>query len=217
MKRVGLIRVLTTENEELLKAHGKMIMKYFPGLEVLSACISDQPEGVHDDATEALAVPKVQELGLIMERDGVEAVIVSCAGDPGVESLADTLKIPVIGAGRSVASVGRALERPVGVLGLTHIVPSAIRRILGDFLVADAVPEGVNSTLDLMTERGMKAVLETGQSLVSRGARALILACTGLSTIGAAAKLREALKIPVVDPVQAEGAITWLALGGNAE
>ena len=34
--KVGLIRVLTTEDEEVLQSHGKQIMEYFPELEVVS-------------------------------------------------------------------------------------------------------------------------------------------------------------------------------------
>ena len=40
--KVGLIRVLTTEDEEVLQLHGKQIMEYFPELEVVTKCIQDQ-------------------------------------------------------------------------------------------------------------------------------------------------------------------------------
>lgn len=212
-RRAGLIRVLTTTDTRLLNFHGEMVMKAFPGLEVFSACIPDQPEGVHDAATEKIAIPKVLALARKMENDGMEAVIVSCAGDPGVEQASAVLKIPVIGAGRAVASVARAFDLPVGVIGLMKTVPPAIRRILGDLLVAEIVPTGMVSTLDLMTLRGMSATIEAGYALKARGARVLALACTGLATIGAAEKLREALSMPVVDPVGAGGAVAWNALG----
>ena len=45
--KVGLIRVLTTEDEEVLSAHGKQIMSYFPELQVETKCIPDQYEGIH--------------------------------------------------------------------------------------------------------------------------------------------------------------------------
>ena len=45
--KVGLIRVLTTEDEEVLQSHGKQIMEYFPELEVVTKCIPDQYEGIH--------------------------------------------------------------------------------------------------------------------------------------------------------------------------
>ena len=57
--KVGLIRVLTTEDEELLQLHGKLIESYFPMFQVVSRCIPEQPEGIHDDETFAVGVPKV--------------------------------------------------------------------------------------------------------------------------------------------------------------
>lgn len=210
---VGLIRVLTTTDSELLNLHGKLVMENFPGFEVLSSCIPGQPEGIHDDETEKTAVPKVMALARQMEADGMRAVIISCAGDPAVRQAVAELGIPVIGAGRAAACMALALGRPVGVLGITEKVPQAIIDILGTNLAADAVPEGVGSTLDLMRPGGMDAVYKAGRGLMDKGARALLLACTGLSTIGAADKLQKSLGIPVIDPVRAEAAALWAALG----
>jgi Asp/Glu/hydantoin racemase len=221
-KRIGLIRVLTTTDKELLNLHGKMIMDWFPDFDVVSDCIPDQPEGVHDDETETAAIPKVLELARKMEKDGMEAVIVSCAGDPGVDWAAASLSIPVIGAGRSVAAAARVLDRPVGVLGITEKVPGVILQTLGSHFKEDSVPQGVVSTLDLMKPEGMAATIEAARGLVERGAEVLLLACTGMSTIGAARKLHEALRheallpkasnVTVADPVRAEAAMAWLAV-----
>ena len=212
-KKIGLIRVLTTDNLELLNLHGGMIMEWFPGLDVRSECIPDQPEGVHDDATEALAIPKVVVLAEQMEKDGAEAIVVSCAGDPGVVASKGRVGVPVIGAGRAAAHTARLLERAVGVLGITDDVPAAVVEILGDLMVADGIPEGVVSTLDLMKPEGMRATVDKGRELLGRGAECLLLACTGMSTIGAAEVLRRELGVPVIDPVRAEAAAAWIAVG----
>lgn len=212
MKRAGVIRVLTTRDEELLNLHGRLISRFFPQIETVSACIPDQYEGVYDDETERLAVPKVMALAWQMESDGLDAIVVSCAGDPGVEELSNELSIPVIGAGRAVAAAARALALPVGVLGLTVKVPSAIKTILGDSLVANVVPDGVSSSLDLMTTDGLNATLSAGRYLKRRGAKAIALACTGMATIDAASRLSADLDIPVIDPVKAEAALTWTVL-----
>lgn len=211
-KTIGLIRVLTTTDENLLNLHGELVTEYFPRFHVVSRCILDQPEGVHDDATEKLAAPKVLALARRMEQDGVEAVIVSCAGDPGVEEASKLLQIPVIGAGRALASVAGTIGSPVGVLGLTRKVPKAIRRILGGLLVADAVPKGVVSTLDFLKPEGAAAALEAGRFLKASGAKVIAIACTGVSTIGFAPHLAEELALPVIDPVRAEAAVAWTAL-----
>ena len=52
--RVGLIRVLTTDDPQLKQMHGALIEQYFPMLQVESRCIPDQPEGIHDDQTMAI-------------------------------------------------------------------------------------------------------------------------------------------------------------------
>ncbi len=82
--KVGLIRVLTTEDEELLQLHGKLIESYFPMFQVVSRCIPEQPEGIHDDETFAVGVPKVVNLAVELWKEGCQAIIISCAGDPGV-------------------------------------------------------------------------------------------------------------------------------------
>ena len=40
--QVGLIRVLTSEDQDFVDLHGRMIMEHFPGIEVESRCIPDQ-------------------------------------------------------------------------------------------------------------------------------------------------------------------------------
>lgn len=77
--KVGLIRVLTTEDEELLQLHGKLIESYFPMFQVVSRCIPEQPEGIHDDETFAVGVPKVVNLAVELWKEGCQAIIISCA------------------------------------------------------------------------------------------------------------------------------------------
>ena len=73
--KVGLIRVLTTEDEELLQLHGKLIESYFPMFQVVSRCIPDQPEGIHDDETFAVGVPKVVNLAVELWRKAVRLLL----------------------------------------------------------------------------------------------------------------------------------------------
>ena len=59
--KVGLIRVLTTEDQDILLAHEKLLNQYFPMLTVETKCIPDQYEGIHSPELGALAVPKIVE------------------------------------------------------------------------------------------------------------------------------------------------------------
>jgi Asp/Glu/hydantoin racemase len=44
------------------------------------------------------------------------------------------------------------------------------------------------------------------------GAEAICLGCTGMSTTGVAVRLREELKIPVIDPLMAAGGVALTAI-----
>ncbi len=205
---VGLIRVITLKDDELLNLHGRIIESAFPELKVVSRCIEDQPKGVYDRETEEIAKPKVVRLAKEFEREGVEAVIVSCAADPGVREARRELRIPVVGAGSALASLSLAYGEKVGVLNLTEDTPDVVKRILGPHLVAEEKPEGVRNTLDLMSDWGREAARKALEKLLRRGVDVVALACTGYSTIGFARVAREMAGIPVVDPVIAAGAVT---------
>jgi len=206
-RTVGLIRVLTTYDEDLLNAHGRLIEEYIPGLSVVSVCISEQPEGIHDEETERTALPKIVNAGKMLEAQGHAAVIVSCAADPGVEQLREVLKIPVVGAGSAGAAIAMAQGIPVGVLGIMDDAPPAVRRVLGSHLAGVARLEGVVTTLDLLTPGMLERAEAAARHLVRSGARSIILACTGMSTAGISFSLQSRLCIPVVDPVLAAGLV----------
>lgn len=212
MYRVGLIRVLTVTDTGLLNSHGNLIQRVFPDLVVDSKCIPDHPKGVHDDKTFLTAIPLVVDLAMQFERRGFDAVIVSCAGDPGVEEARREVSIPVIGAGRAMGAIALSLGRRIGVMGITEEVPSNVKDVLGDHMIAYTYPEGVNNTLDLMSTGGAASAVAGGLDLKSRGADVIGLACTGLSSIAAAVTIAKATGLRVIDPVIAAGLATLAAV-----
>lgn len=205
--RVGLIRVLTTEDEQVLKAHERQIMEYFPELTVETKCIPDQYEGIHSQELADIAVPKIVETARSF--GDVDMILVSCADDPGLEEIRKAIPgIPVTGGGETTAALALKYGTCIGVLGITDYLPRAYQRMIPDKVIA-AKPEGVDSTLDLMTEKGRKAVIRTGLELKEKGAQVLALACTGLATIGIAKELETATGLMVIDPVMAEGLFAY--------
>jgi len=201
---IGLIRVFTANDNEVVQSHGKLIQEQFD-IPVVSKSIPDQPLGIYDDETERIAVPKIVELGVQMEKEGCRAIIISCAADPAINELRSRVSVPVIGGGSSAAHVARSLGLPVGVMGITEGVPPVMGDILGHLVVDYRRPEGVTNTTDLMTDKGRSMALEAAKELIGQGAKAIVFACTGLTTIGFAETLRKELKVPVIDTVESEG------------
>lgn len=205
--KIGLIRVVTLSDEGFLNAHEKVLKDRFGNLDIKTRCIPDQPEGIHDDETERMAVPKIVKLAQEFEDDGADAVFISCAADPGVEECRKTLKIPVIGAGSACAAVALAMGTKIGVVGITDDAPDIMKKILGDRLVCNIKPEGVNTTLDLFDDRGKENTLKAVELLKRKGCDTIALGCTGMSTINIHEIIKERLDIRVVDPVIAAGLV----------
>lgn len=208
---VGVIRVLTTDDQEFLAAHGRIIEREY-GLSTLNRCIPDQPKGIYDDETERIAIPKIIQLGHELAAGGAAAIVISCAADPAVAELRSELKIPVIGAGSAASAVALSLAERIGILNLTEGAPGPVRALLGQRLVGEASPKGVKNSPELLTDWGRDAAIEAAGTLARSGAGALVLACTGYATIGMANLLRKRMGILAVDPVRAAGLMAWYAL-----
>ncbi|QGZ66156.1 aspartate/glutamate racemase family protein [Paraburkholderia acidisoli] len=208
---LGIIRVLTTDDDAVLLEHGRLIKAQY-GIASVSRCIPDQPTGIFDAATEQRAVPKIVELGRQMEAEGVRALFLSCAADPGLAALRAAVSIPVVSAGSAAARVAALTGLPVAVLGIGAEAPRPFRALLGE-AVPYARPDGVTKTNDLLTPEGAAAALATARRLHEEGAKVIAFSCTGLSTIGLAARIREHIGCVAVDAVAAAGMFAVEMLG----
>jgi Asp/Glu/hydantoin racemase len=208
---MGVLRVLTLEDPEEVSLHGRVIERHFPHVSTKSRCIPDHPDGIPTVEAEAEALPYVEELGREMASD-VDVLTVSCALDPGVSTLNDELDVPVAGAGASVAAAALARGEKVGTLGLESGTPPNIRDLLGSRLQAGEVVEGAETTNFLTTDAGRDAIRSAVERLADAGCDVVAPSCTGFTTSGVLAELRETLEIPVVDPVLAIAAMGTTAL-----
>ena len=206
--RVGLIRVLTSDDQDFIDMHGRIITEHFPGLEVISRCIPDQWEGIHTMELHRQAVPKIVALAKSFEN--IDMILVSCADDPGLEELRAALPgIPVTGAGETTAALACKYSDRIGVIVISDYTPPSYVRLFADKLVGVEKPDGVNSTLDLMTPEGRENCIRSAKKLRDMGAGVIALACTGMTTIGIAETLEKETGLPVIDPVLAEGLFAY--------
>ncbi|WP_409307436.1 aspartate/glutamate racemase family protein [Pectobacterium sp. B1J-3] len=207
---LGIIRVLTTQDTSLLEEHGRLLAEEY-GLQTVSRCIPDQPNGIFDASSEALAVPKIITLGQTYESEGCQAIFLSCAADPGLNALRQAVSIPVISAGSACARLAANLKLPVAVIGIGSQAPEPFRRLLGEN-VRYARPKGVTQTTHLLTAEGRANALACAQELYDQGAKVIAFSCTGLSTIGLAAQIRQTIGCVAIDAVSAAGmfAVEWL-------
>ena len=150
--KVGLIRVLTTEDEELLQLHGKLIESYFPMFQVVSRCIPEQPEGIHDDETFAVGVPKVVNLAVELGKEG-------CQGD-GVENVLDLMTDRGYEATMKAAAAQKKMGADVIALSCTgmssiRIAPS-IEKTVGIPVLDPVLCEGLLTLFELLRRENME-------------------------------------------------------------
>ncbi|MFI1732629.1 aspartate/glutamate racemase family protein [Streptomyces acidicola] len=207
---IGVIRVLTSDDTVAVAAHGRVIEERY-GIPAVSRCIPGQPHGIHDDDSERRAEPKIVSLARELADEGAGTLVISCAADPALARTREAVGVPVIGAGSAAAAVALGLGTRVGVLGIRDEAPPAVTAVLGERFAGAARPRGVRRTTDLLAPDGPEAVLEAAAGLVEAGADTLLLACTGLNTIGVRPLLEDRLGVPVVDPVLAAGLLASYA------
>jgi len=205
--KIGLIRVITLSEKKLLKEHEHLLLSRFSNFDIETRCIEDQPEGIHDEQTKKIAIPKIIKLAQEFEKKGKNVVFISCADDPAVEECRQLLHIPVVGAGSACASVAFSIGNKIGILGITHKPPEVMLSILKEKLVLSINPKEVYNTLDLLKEEGRKRALDAASILKKKGCDTIALACTGTSTIHLWKDIKSKLEVTVVDPVLASGLI----------
>lgn len=210
---VGLIRVVTLQDKQLLQSHGQVIESLFPEIKVVSRSIPDQPYGVNTTAAEKIAIPKIIALAEEMEESlGIEALIISCAMDPGVIELRRRLNIPVLGAGSAAAHAALSVGDKIGTIGLSEGTPEIMRQILGSSLHTEKRLHSAKTTLELFNKKNRSEIVILAKEIESEGAEALVFTCTGFTTVEMAAELRQQLRIPVIDAVEAVAYCTVLQL-----
>lgn len=212
---LGIIRVLTTTDDRVLQEHGRILERHY-GLKSWTRCIEDQPNGVFDAASEALAIPKIVRLGREMQEAGCDALFLSCAGDPGLDELRKAVDVPVVSVGSATARLAAQLALPVAVLGISAEPPAPFLAHLGAD-VPYGRPKDMARTTDLLKPEGLQNALDCAEGLYADGARVIAFACTGFSTIGLAPQLRQKLGCVVIDAVDAAGMFAVEMLGGGQQ
>lgn len=179
------------------------------GTEVSISTLEWGTRSVEGYVAEALVAPGIIAKAIEAAREGADAVIVDCMGDPGVQACREAIDIPVIGPAEASMHLAAMLGHRFSVLAvLDTLIPfveaQALRYGLGAKLAsvrAFNVP-----VLDLASsdEATFAAVMRVAEAAVrDDGAHVLIPGCTGLA--GFAPRIQAALaavglEVPVLDP-----------------
>jgi allantoin racemase len=180
-----------------------------PDTELSVVCLDKGPASIESRHEEALAVLDTVAKIVQAEKDGVDAVISDCMGDPGVEEAREMVSIPVIGPAETSMHVAAMLGHKFSVVTiLERLIP-----LIDHSATKTGQTERLASvrTVDIPVlqlddhDRLLKALVDESVKAVREdGAHVIIFGCTGMA--GLAAKVEEGLRkngitdVPVIDP-----------------
>lgn len=139
-----------------------------------------------------------------------DAVIVAAIGDPGRAALQCALDVPVIGIGQASIRAAAAGGRRFGMATTTHELADSLAELVGAYGCRErftGVSLSRRGPLELASdpEAQYLELLEAVRASRARGAEAVIIAGGPLSDT--ARRLRDAVDLPIVEPVPAACAL----------
>jgi allantoin racemase len=177
----------------------------FPGTEVRVIDVATGPLSIESAYEEAIAIPPTLDLIMACEREGYDAAIIGCFGDPGLEAARELVTMPVIGPCESALLLAAGLGHRFSVLTIYDsliagqellAVKAGVRAKLGsvratNIPVLDLMKDPV-ATRARLTEIAATCVREDR-------ADALLFGCMTMSFLDMGAEISAAVGVPVVN------------------
>jgi allantoin racemase len=101
---------------EMKRREGLLNAWAFPGTEVRVIDVATGPASIESAYEEMLAIPPTLDLIMECERQGYDAAIIGCFGDPGIEAARELVKMPVVGPCESSMLLAASLGHKFSVL-----------------------------------------------------------------------------------------------------
>ena len=189
-----------------------------PGIECVT--LEEGPPGIETQQhVDSVVGPLARMVSEREKRHG--AFVIACFSDPGLHSVRELTKKPVLGIAECGILTALTLGHKFGVIAiLRQSIPRHLRYIaalgVNDRLAAE-LPIGLGVTELADTERTFRRMCEAGETLRDEHrADVIVMGCAGMAAFRR--PLQDALGIPVVEPTQAavSMAIGRVKLGWHA-
>jgi allantoin racemase len=146
------------------------------------------------------------ELAVELEKEGFDAIVPGCFGDPGIDGVRELVTIPVVGPGVTSMLIAANLGHRFGIVTVLENIVRPLENL--------ALLAGVERKLASVRQIGVPVLELNGdrdatfrrlvdvsrQSIEDDGADVLVLGCGTLSF--RSAELQEIVGVPVVNPLQ---------------
>jgi allantoin racemase len=179
--------------------------------EVSQVEITRGPASIESLFEEALAAPDTVAKIIEAEQDGIDAVVIDCMGDPGLEPAREMVKIPVIGSAQASMHLAAMLAHNFSIITVLDSLVALFENKAKHYGLQDKLCSVRSVNIPVLElegdqERVVDALVVASMKAIEEdGTHAIVFGCTGMK--GCAAGLKAALEtrgydnIPVIDPV----------------
>ncbi len=170
------------------------------------------PPSIECEFDEALAVPDTIVKAMEAEREGADAIVIDCMGDPGLKPAREAVSIPVFGPAEVAMHIAAMLGHRFSIVTVLNSVKpmlSNLARVYGvsEKLASILVVDVPVLELEERFAEVQQRLCETAAVAVERdGADVIVLGCTGFLGCAAAIEAyltKRGLAVPVIDPIPA--------------
>ncbi len=190
----------------VMEAYGRFTR---PSTQLSAVTLDKGPASIESAYDEALAVPDVLFKVRAAEEGRMDAVLLDCMADPGLEPAREAVFIPVVGPAQVSMHLAAALAHRFSVITvLKQTIPSVQLQIQGCGLMDKVASVRAVEIPVLEMERDVHGlagavVEEAARAVVEDGAHIIIPGCTEM--IGLASEVQEGLarrdcEVPVIEP-----------------
>jgi allantoin racemase len=177
-----------------------------PGVTVEARPHGKGPRSIESMYEEYLSVPGLLESVVELEREGFDAIVPGCFGDPGIDGARELVAIPVLGPGATSMLVAANLGHRFSIV---TVLENVVRPLENLALLTGVAPKLASvrqigiPVLELNTDPDatFRRLIDVSRDVIEHDrADVLVLGCGTLSF--RAAELQEAVGVPVVNPLQ---------------
>lgn len=219
---IRVVTPVTTHDPQTLASLERLTR---PGLVLTAVEIERGPPSIESEYDEALAVPDTLRRIVEAERDGIDAVVIDCMGDPGLQPARELVSIPVLGPGQLSLHTAAMLGESFSFITVLERIRPLFARMARNYGVWDRVSSfrsigipvlelgsDMNRLTRCLCDESLRAVREDGASVI-------VLGCTGFvglaNDIAVFLHAETGIRIPVIDPIPLAilTAAAWVTTG----
>jgi allantoin racemase len=178
-----------------------------PGVTLESRRPTGGPDSIESMWEEYLSVPGTMDMAVQLEREGFDAIVPGCFGDPGLDGIREIVNIPVVGPGQAGMMVAATLGHKFSIVSVVENIVRPLENL--------ALLNGFSSKLASVRQIGIpvlelnndpeytyrKAIAVCRETIEQDRADVLVMGCGTLSF--RSEELAAELGVPVVNPLRA--------------